>query len=415
MSSRSLSSQLPSAYKNIPRSVSPQTAAAQTRLGKIGLNLLYIVPGKVGGTEIYAHELVRALALETPQTEFVVFCGSEAKRSLGSAGWPMNVRIVPVNLSSALKPLRIVVELFWLPWLASRERVELLHSMGTTGPLWSGCVRVLTVHDLIFHHFPSTFPRLARIGLELIVPRAARRSQRVHADSLATKNDLIASYALPAEKIDVIYLGLGMSQPDEVTTEAELRARLELGHASVVLSVSAALAHKNIDRLLEAFAKLLARIMPGRQTPVLVLVGHAGREQENLIARARALGIENAVRFTGWIESSDLEGLYRLASCFVYPSLFEGFGMPVLEAMQRGTPVASSNATSLAEVAGRGAELFDPLDIAAMSSAIERLLSDEPYRQELIARGHAQAARFTWQQTARETLASYRQALDDHA
>jgi glycosyltransferase involved in cell wall biosynthesis len=385
--------------------------APRLRLTRIGLNVLYLVPGRVGGVEIYARELIRALALEASDTEFVVFCGREADQSLSGAGWPKNVRIVAINLPSALKALRILVEMFWLPLLAWREKVDLLHSLGATAPLWTGCPRFVTVHDLIFHHFPATFPRLARLGLELIVPRAARRSHRVHAISFATRNDLISTYAVPAAKIDVIYLGVGMSVPAQVTGETELRQRFELGRASVVLCVAAAFVHKNIPRLLEAFGQLLARTSKGATAPILVVVGHAGREQESLLARAHALGIANAVRFTGWIDSSDLEGLYRMAGCFAYPSLFEGFGMPVLEAMQRGTPVASSSATSLAEVAGDGAVLFDPLDTAAMSRAIERLLNDEPYRQELIRRGHEQVGKFAWRKTARETLDSYAQAM----
>ncbi|MBJ7348222.1 MAG: glycosyltransferase family 4 protein [Thermoleophilaceae bacterium] len=382
---------------------------------RVGLNLLYLVPGKVGGTEVFARELVSALATEAPGTEFIVFCGSEAQLSLAQAGWPENVRVVAVKLPSALKPLRILVELFWLPRLAKRERVQLLHSLGTTAPLWSHCPRVVTIHDLIYHHFPDTFPRLARAGLEFIVPRSARRSQRIHADSLATKNDLIATYSLPAEKIDVIYLGLGMAQPSVVTSESELRTRFELGDGDVVLSVAAALAHKNIGRLLDAFAAVLKSHIGSQPPPTLVIAGHAGLEQEQLIAHADRLGIGSSVRFTGWVESGDIEGLYAIASCFVYPSMFEGFGMPVLEAMQRGTPVASSNATSLAEVAGDGAELFDPLDCDKMSAAIERLLLDRPYREALIARGHTQAAKFTWQKTARETLASYAAVLQSRS
>ena len=386
-------------------------SASKKLYRKIGLNLLYLVPGRVGGTEIYARELIRALALEAPGSEFVVFCGSEAEHSLAESGWPMNVRIVAIKLPSALKPLRILVELFWLPRLASRERVELLHSLGTTAPLWSDCVRIVTVHDLIFHHFPTTFPRLVRAGLELIVPQAARRSHRIHADSVATKNDLMATYGVPADQIDVIYLGLGMSPPDEVTSERDLRSRFQLGSARIVLSVAAALVHKNINRLLEAFAEVLAGISAGELAPILIVVGHAGREQHKLNARARDLGIESCMRFTGWISSSDLEGLYRAATCFVYPSLFEGFGMPVLEAMQRGTAVASSSATSLFEVAGAGAELFDPENTREIVAAIELLLNDDSYRQQLIARGYIQAKKFTWQKAATETLASYELAL----
>jgi glycosyltransferase involved in cell wall biosynthesis len=385
--------------------------AQRLRLKKIGLNVLYLVPGRVGGVEIYARELIRALALEAPDTEFVVFCGLEASDSLAGAGWPANVRIVTVRSPSAIKPLRILVEMLALPLLARRERVELLHSLGTTAPLWSACPRFVTVHDLIFHHFPSTFPRLARLALEMIVPLAARRSLRVHAISHATKNDLVATYGVPAKQIDVIYLGVGMSSPDLVAGEADLRRRFELGTGRIVLCVAAAFVHKNIPRLLEAFRDLRGRVPAGTEGPVLVVVGHAGRDHEILQARTRELGIASAVRFTGWIAASDLEGMYRIAGCFAYPSLFEGFGMPVLEAMRRGTPVASSNATSLAEVAGDGAVLFDPRDTVAMSRAIEALLYDENLRREQIRRGYAQAGKFAWRNTAQQTLDSYLNAL----
>ncbi len=376
---------------------------------RIGLNLLYIVPGRVGGTEIYARELVRSLAVEHPETQFVAFCGGEAAPSLAKAGWPDNVRLHPIHLPSAVKPLRMLVELLWLPLLARRERIDLLHSLGTTAPFWSRCTRVVTVHDLIYHHYPQTFPRLARAGLEFVVPRAARRSHRVQADSQATKDDLVATYGIDAGKIDVVHLGLGMSAPSEVTSESELRERWNLGEQPVVLSVAAALVHKNVDGLLRAFAELTAQ-EPDGAGPLLVIPGHTGREQDRLIELAQSLGIDERVRFTGWIEAADLEGLYRLAACFVYPSKYEGFGLPVLEAMHRGTPVASSHATSLSEIAGDAAAMFDPEDTAAMAAAMRRLLEDEGYAAELIARGHEQAAEFTWQRAARAAWDSYARA-----
>lgn len=378
---------------------------------RVGFNLLYIVPGRVGGTEIYAHELVRAVAGEHPETEFVAFCGSEASSSLAKAGWPGNVRVRPVRLPSAVKPLRILVELLWLPLLARRERVDLLHSLGTTAPFWSRCARVVTVHDLIYHHWPQTFPRLARAGLEFVVPRSARRAHRVQADSQATKDDLATTYGIDPSKVDVVYLGLGMATPEAITPEAELRDRLQLDDRPVVLSVAAALVHKNVDGLLRAFAELTHGDAPD-EGPLLVIPGHSGREQERLVELAGALGVGERVRFTGWIEAPDLEGLYRLATCFVYPSKHEGFGLPVLEAMHRGTPVASSFATSLSEVAGNAAELFDPGDTTAITAAMRRLLEDRAYAAELVERGHTQAARFTWQRAAQTAWASYALAVE---
>ncbi|MGH2958448.1 MAG: glycosyltransferase family 4 protein, partial [Solirubrobacterales bacterium] len=145
--------------------------------------------------------------------------------------------------------------------------------------------------------------------------------------------------------------------------------------------------------------------------PVLVVVGHAGLEQDNLRALADSLGISERVRFTGWIEQDELEGLYAAAEVFAYPTLREGFGLPVLEAMERGVPVACSNTTSLPEVAGDAAELFDPTDVDAIGSAIARILDSSELRESLIARGRAQASLFTWQRSATETIESYRAAM----
>jgi glycosyltransferase involved in cell wall biosynthesis len=169
--------------------------------------------------------------------------------------------------------------------------------------------------------------------------------------------------------------------------------------------VSAALRHKNLERLLEAFARLAA----GRDVR-LVVAGHAGLEQERLENSAAALGIAERVLFTGWIEQPDLEGLFAAARAFAYPSLMEGFGMPVLEAMARGVPVACSAASALPEVVGDAAELFDPRDAAAIAAAIERLLDDPARRSELVARGRERPAEFTWERAAQGTLGSYRRA-----
>ncbi|MBK5230039.1 MAG: glycosyltransferase family 4 protein [Thermoleophilia bacterium] len=377
---------------------------------KIGVNLLYLVPGKVGGTEIYARELIRELAQVLSDTEFVAYCGREAAEPLSRAEWPANVRIhkLPVNCSD--KPLRILAETTQLPWVAARSGIKLIHSMGTTGVPFSVGVRVLTVHDLIYHHHSASVPKLAKIGLELVVPFSAKRSHRVLADSEATKLDLVDSYGLDADSIDVVYLGLGYSAPAKITDEATLRERWQLSERPVVLCVAAALAHKNIPRLFEAFATI---DKPGDgAAPVLVIAGHAGLEHDNWQRLSEELGIVDDVRFTGWVEDEDLEGLYRLAACFAYPTLYEGFGMPVLEAMQRGTPVVCSNTTSLPEVAGDAALTFDPLDVDAIGAAINRVLADPSLAADLVARGHERVKQFTWRATAEATIRSYERAWD---
>jgi glycosyltransferase involved in cell wall biosynthesis len=347
---------------------------------------------------------VAALGAARPGTEFVVFCARDAAVSLRAAGWPSNVRISPLPVDAARKPLRIAAELALLPVVARREGVELLHSLGTTAPPVTACPRVVTVLDLIYDHFPQTFPRAARLGLKVLVPLGARRSDRVIAISEATKRDAVARLGLDPARVDVTPLGPGMAIAPDPTPAERLRQRLGLGEDPVVLCVSAALEHKNLERLLHAFAR-------AGDHARLVLVGHPGRESERLRSLADGLAVGDRFHMTGWISDSDLEGLYGLAHCFVYPSLFEGFGMPVLEAMRRGVPVACANETSLPEVAGDAAELFDPRDVGAIARAITRLLADDALRAELARRGRERALRFTWEACAEATLAVYDRVL----
>ena len=213
---------------------------------------------------------------------------------------------------------------------------------------------------------------------------------------------------MPADRVDVGYLGFGMRREAAPTPAAELRARLGLGDGRVVLCVSAALAHKNLDTLIDA----LARLGPGHEDCRLVLAGHAGLESDRLRALAAARGVGGRVVLTGWIDAADLEGLYALAACCAYPSLHEGFGLPVLEAMARGVPLACSDATALPEVAGDAAELFDPRDSSAVAAAVARLLDDPAHAAELVGRGHAAGPRVHLGGAApKAVLATYERVL----
>ena len=373
-------------------------------LRRIGLNLLYLVPRQVGGTEIYARRLIAALGRRHPDTELVVFCGQEAAEVLPDPEWPASVRVRRLPVRCTSKPLRIAAELAQLPAAAAAARVDVLHSLGTTTPFVSHCPRVVTVHDLIYEVFPDTFPTAARWGLKAIVPLGARRADRVITDSRATREQLLERLKLDPARVDAVHLGLGMREAPVPAAEPELRRRFELGERPVVLTVAAALAHKNLDRLLEAMTRVHGEA-------ALVMVGHAGRDAERLQAKAAARGFGDRFRATGWVEDAELEGLYRLASAFVYPSLHEGFGMPVLEAMHRGVPVACSDATSLPEVAGDAALLFDPLSVDAIAAAISRLLEEPGLAARLAQAGRARAATFTWEATADATWAVYERAV----
>jgi glycosyltransferase involved in cell wall biosynthesis len=376
-------------------------------LRHVGLNLLYLVPGEVGGSEIYAHRLVDALGRARPDVRFTAFAGHEAAPSLRRQGWPSNVRVHELPFSARNKPLRVAAESTLLPGAAARARVDVLHSLGTTAPLVAGRPSVVTILDLIYEAFPDTFPPAARLGLRALVGPAARRATRVITISEAVKRDVVDRLRVPADRVDPVLLGRGMRPAAAPTPEDELRRRFALGTGRVLLCVSAALVHKNIPRLLRAMTTL----GPQHDDVTLVVAGHQGRELERLEALRAELGLDGRVVFTGWIEDADLEGLYATAAVCAYPSLYEGFGLPVLEAMTRGVPLACSDATSLPEVAGDAAVLFDPLDPGAIAAAIASLLDDPERADALRVRGRERAEHFTWERCAEGVIATYERVL----
>jgi glycosyltransferase involved in cell wall biosynthesis len=265
---------------------------------------------------------------------------------------------------------------------------------------------VVTVHDLIYARFPEAHAGIRDLGMRVLVPLAVRRSDRVIVDSHSTQRDLVELLGTPAERIDVVPLGIGTLKRCEPLPERELRGRFELGERRIALSLSAKRPHKNLTALIGALARI-----PAERRPLLALPGYATAHEADLRARARAEGVEGDVRFLGWLSGEEFEGLWQVVDAFVYPSLYEGFGLPVLEAMARGVPVACSNASSLPEVAGEAALVFDPGDEGAIAAAIERLLSDPAEVERLRALGVERAREFTWERTARLTLDSYRRAL----
>ena len=377
------------------------------RIHHIGLNLIFLVPGATGGMEIYARELIPALlAAAPPRMRFTAFINREAAAA-GDGPWGELVPAVTVPVHARNRVQWVLGEQTLLPLLAARARVDLVHSLASTAPLWGPFRRVTTVHDLIYARFPDAHSGLRDRAMRVLVPSAVRRSRRVLADSLATRTDLVELLHVPAARIDVAPLGLAPIHRDAALSEVDTRARLGLGERTVVLSLSAKRPHKNLSSLISALA-----LIPSERRPLLVLPGYPTWHEAELRARADALGVSADVRFLDWLSPPELEGLWTLARAFVFPSLCEGFGLPVLEALARGVPVACSRASSLPEVAGDAALMFDPHDVTSIAAAIETLLSyDDIACARARARGIARAEQFTWERTARATLDSYARAL----
>ena len=372
----------------------------------IALNLIFLVPGETGGMEIAARELIPALVAAAPQgMRFSAFVNREASGA-GVGDLREQLPLVTVPVHARRRVQWVLGEQTLLPLMAARAKVDLVHSLASTAPLWGPFRRVVTVHDLIYARFPEAHAGLREKGMRVLVPAAARRSHRVITDSLSTRADLIDLLGLPAERIDVVPLGLGAVRRAEPLGEADVRERLRLSARRVVLSLSAKRPHKNLLALIGALARI-----PAAERPVLVLAGYPTEHEARLRERAQTLGVDDDVRFPGWLSDAEVEGLWAIAEAFVFPSLYEGFGLPVLEAMARGVPVACSNASSLPEVAGDAALLFDANDEAAIADALRGLLADPALAERLRAAGRERVREFTWERTARATIDSYLRAL----
>jgi len=368
----------------------------------VGLNLIFLVPREMSGLETYARELTSALVDERSELRVTAFVNREAS---ADPAWRELVPTVTVPVYGRRRAAWVRGEQLLLPKLAERAGVDVLHSLASTAPARGSFARVVTIHDVIYRIHPEAHG-WRTLALRALIPLAARRSQRVIAPSAATKRDLVRLLHVPDEKIDVVPNGIGTPPAQHWEDEEELRRRYELDKRQLLLTVSLKRPNKNLVRLLDALA-----LIPSERRPLLVLAGHATPYELQLRDHAARLGLTRDTRFLDWVPNTELEGLYRASTCFVFPSLYEGFGLPVLEAMARGVPVACSDRGALAEVADGAALTFDPEQPRLIAGAIETLLADPAERDRLSRAGRANAARFSWSQTARGTVASYEAAL----
>ncbi len=376
---------------------------------RIGLNLVYLAADS-GGAGTYARELIPALLEAEPATRIVAFVGRSAPAEVVGAPWASEVEWVTFPLEygyeSPWNPLRVgAAQWLALPWMAARRRLDVVHGLANIVPIVQPRVaRVVTLLDLIWLQYPTTMTRRATLTMRLTALPSARVADRVIAISEAAKRDVVARVGVDPERIDVTPLGVGDGAVTAPASEPDLRAELGLSSARVVLCVAQKREHKNLARLIRAFAGLEDDLK-------LVLVGSPTPHEAELRGLAEDLGVSDRVRFPGWLTDEQLEGLYRIAAVFVLPSLEEGFGLPLLEAMRRDVPVACSNVSSLPEVAGNAAEFFDPRDVDDMRAAIGRVLADPELAERLVAAGRERCRLFTWEATARATLDSYRRAI----
>lgn len=369
----------------------------------VGLNLLFLGP-EAAGTGRYVEELLPELVRAGRNVRLTAFVSPRVPRALLDEDWASGVDWVRLPFHRGV--LHVGAQLAALPALSAVRRLDVLHSPANVGPVVSpGVARVVSVNDLIWLHEGERWEsRRAARGMRVLVGAAARAAHRVITLSRASRGDLVANLGVTEAKIDVVPLGVGPPRV-EPPPEEEVRQRFDLTGRRVVLCVAQKRPYKNLPALVRAVAEL--------QDPdvVLVLPGAPTPHEAELRARAAALGVAEALRFPAWVSEEELEGLYAVAACFVLPSAIEGFGLPVLEAMQRGVPVACSDRSALREVAGDAALLFDPDDQAAVTAAVRRLLYEPQTADRLVERGLARCREFPWRRTAELTLESYERAV----
>jgi glycosyltransferase involved in cell wall biosynthesis len=360
----------------------------------------HTVGTKLGGNESYAVNLIEALAQIDETNNYTIYVTTNEARDRFSSRWPnFKVRSTLPHTPLIRIPLTLSAEL-------RKHPVEVLH-VQFTAPPFCPCPFVVSIHDLSFEHLPQTFKRRSRTQLRLTVRHSARRAARIISLSQHTRGDIMETYGIEPDRIDAIPL----AAPDHfcrVNDKRELqRVRHNYGiEGDYILSVGSIQPRKNLARLVKAYAQLRGDCSADK-LPKLVLVGKCAWLYDETLRALDQAGVKDSVILTGYVPESDLPALYSSALCFVYPSYFEGFGLPPLEAMKCGAPVIVGNRTSLPEVIGDAGLTVDPFDVDAIAGAIRRLMNDSAMRAELSKKGQERASAFTWGETARQTLQIY--------
>ena len=356
----------------------------------------------LAGNESYATNLIEALAEIDSHNRYTLYVTKREAVDRFSDRWPnFTVRTTLPHTPLIRIPLTLTAEL-------RKNPVDVLH-VQFTAPPFAPCPVVVSIHDLSFEHLPETFNRRSRTQLRLTVRRSARRAARILALSEHARRDIISTYGVPPETVSTIPLAAPINfGPISDKTELQ-RVRDTYGiDGDYILSVCSIQPRKNLGRLIASYS-YLRRARPESKLPKLVLVGKRAWLYDETLRAIQDNGLLDSIVLTDYVPQRDLPALYSGAICFVYPSYFEGFGLPPLEAMKCGTPVIAGNRTSLPEVIGDAGLLVDPMDVGALSLAIERMIGNSDFRNELRVKGLTQARKFDWRETARRTLDVYKE------
>jgi alpha-1,3-rhamnosyl/mannosyltransferase len=376
---------------------------------RIGLNMMWLVPGVVGGSEEYTTRLLGAIAAEsTPDLDLVLFVNSSFPRSYPDLVSTYRTHVAPV--SGRRKGVRVAAETTWLAVRSRQLDLELMHHMGGILPAWRPTPCVLTIHDLQPLVLPEHFAVPKRIFNGIAVPRSVRAAPYVVTLTAYTKRDLVDRLGIDPDRVIVVPPGFGSAAARiEGTDGRVVRAVYGLDDRPFFLFPAITYPHKNHLMLLEAFAALHER----HPEAMLVLTSGEAQMGSAVTEAIDRLGLAGHVRRLGRIPERDLVALYREATALTFPSRYEGFGLPVLEAMSCGCAVLASDATALPEAVGGAGVLLPPSDPSAWTAAMAELLTNPARVAELAAAGTARIAAFDWHVSAACQIDVYRRAIRD--
>ena len=361
------------------------------------------IQGRFTGDRTYWRGLIQGLSRLAADSEFVIYL---------DAGLPKPK--IPVSEFLRVRVLRAMNWRLWSVWSFPRalrsDGVQVAHVQYAIPPRMP-CPAVTTIHDISFKRFPEFFQAKDRLLLDLAVRRAGRQAARIIAPSEHAKSEIVNLYGVNPDKITVTYEGVDEQFKPIDRDAAQGIVSENYGIRSpFVLTVGVIQPRKNLHRLLEGFAKLKGMRQLDHK---LVVVGKYGWGERDLERGIEELGLGDEVVLTGYVSDKDLPAFYNAADLFVYPSIYEGFGLPPLEAMACGTPVITGNRSSLPEVVGEAGIMADPYDSDSFANAMLKVLSSEPLRADMSARGLDQAAKFSWDEMARQTAAVYHEVGRD--
>jgi glycosyltransferase involved in cell wall biosynthesis len=373
---------------------------------RIGIDATALPPQPVGAGN-YIIQLIRSLSNLDSEFEFVIFAQPSGWKLIAA---PERIGFKWVKTPSINPGIRLIWEQTLFPYLIRKSEVDLFHSLHYTRPYWLRCPSVVTFHDMTFFLYPHLHTRAKRIYFPLAIRLSASSAQAIIANSESTRRDAMRILNIPQNKI--VAVKLGVDQNFRVIDDAEVLGRVRKEYQlpdRFILYVGLVEPRKNVPLLIRAYKKLLDQ---GFSIP-LVIVGRFGWNYEEVFAQIMELGVQEQVKFTGYVPGEDLPTIYNLASLSVYPTQYEGFGFPALEAMACGIPVVTTAVSSLPELVADAGILIPPDDESALTQAIGTVLSNPDLRAELARKGPLRAAQFSWTKTAQQTLQVYRQVFKD--